>query len=234
MDGLRVEHSTRASSAGTRTGSGDRAAACRRPTSCAAGRRDADALAAFERYLQSEDPNPPLVRLALIHYQFEAIHPFIDGNGRIGRLLIALRHRLGPAAPAAVSERVLRAAPPGLLRAAAGGQQRGAWDEWLGFFLQGVAEQSRDAIARAQRLQDLRQECASGSRPPARRQPCCGWPTACSSPVLTIPQAQQALGVTYHGAKLNVDRLLKRGHPQPRRRQFVRQELPGRGHNSNP
>jgi Fic family protein len=49
-----------------------------------------DALDAFEKYLHSGNDHPPLVRLALIHYQFEAIHPFLDGNGRIGRLLLSL------------------------------------------------------------------------------------------------------------------------------------------------
>ncbi len=49
-----------------------------------------DVLSDFERYLHADDDHPPLVRLAFIHYQFEAIHPFVDGNGRIGRLLLAL------------------------------------------------------------------------------------------------------------------------------------------------
>ncbi len=48
------------------------------------------ALDAFEKYLHAGNAYPPLVRLAVIHYQFEAIHPFLDGNGRIGRLLISL------------------------------------------------------------------------------------------------------------------------------------------------
>jgi Fic family protein len=219
MDGLRVEHSTPGEFRRHQNWIG-------RPGSSV---QEADfvpppvdamqaALAAFERYLQSEDPNPPLVRLALIHYQFEAIHPFIDGNGRIGRLLIALLVIAWGLLPlpllylSAFFERRLRDYY-GLLRAVS---ERGAWDEWLGFFLQGVAEQSRDAIARAQRLQDLRQEwrerleAASASANLLRLAD-----SLFESPVLTIPQAQQALGVTYRGAKLNVDRLLKEGILSP-------------------
>lgn len=49
-----------------------------------------EALDALEKYLHSDDIYPPLLRLMLVRYQFEAIHPFVDGNGRIGRLLIAL------------------------------------------------------------------------------------------------------------------------------------------------
>lgn len=49
-----------------------------------------EALNLFEGYLHSEDPYPPLLRLAFVHYQFEAIHPFLDGNGRVGRLLLSL------------------------------------------------------------------------------------------------------------------------------------------------
>jgi len=48
------------------------------------------ALAGVEEYLHGRDSYPPLVRLAFVHYQFEAIHPFLDGNGRIGRLLLSL------------------------------------------------------------------------------------------------------------------------------------------------
>ena len=50
----------------------------------------AEALDSFEKYLHEGNAYPPLVRLACVHYQFEAIHPFIDGNGRVGRLLVPL------------------------------------------------------------------------------------------------------------------------------------------------
>lgn len=49
-----------------------------------------EALAALEAYLHAADDLPPLIRIGCIHYQFEAIHPFLDGNGRVGRLLVSL------------------------------------------------------------------------------------------------------------------------------------------------
>jgi len=112
---------------------------------------------ALEKYLHSEDEHPPLVRLAFIHYQFEAIHPFIDGNGRIGRLLLILLLVHWGLLPlpllylSAYFEKH-RQAYYDLLMAVS---TCGAWREWVDFFLRGVAEQARDAVVRAKRLQDL-------------------------------------------------------------------------------
>ena len=112
---------------------------------------------ALEKYLHSEDEHPPLVRLAFIHYQFEAIHPFIDGNGRIGRLLLILllvHWRLLPLPLLYLSayfEKHRQAYYDLLLSVST----RGTWREWVEFFLRGVAEQARDAVVRAKRLQDL-------------------------------------------------------------------------------
>jgi Fic family protein len=95
------------------------------------------ALDAFEKYLHEKNSYPPLVRLALIHHQFESIHPFLDGNGRIGRLLISLflvHWGLLPYALLYLSaffERN-RDAYYDLLLAVS---QKGAWNEWLSFFL---------------------------------------------------------------------------------------------------
>jgi len=118
------------------------------------------ALDAFEKYLHSPDTHPPLVHLAFIHYQFEAIHPFSDGNGRIGRLLVSLLLIAWDLLPlpllylSAYFER-LRQDYYDLLLAVS---EQGAWPEWVLFFLRGVEEQARDAVARVKRLQDLQLE----------------------------------------------------------------------------
>lgn len=119
-----------------------------------------EALSALEKYLHEDANLPPLVRVALIHYQFEVIHPFLDGNGRIGRLLIILLLVHWGVLPlpllylSAYFERH-RQTYYDLLMAVS---ERGAWAEWLRFFLTGVIDQSRDAIERARQLQDLEKE----------------------------------------------------------------------------
>ena len=114
----------------------------------------------LEQYLHSEDSLPPLMRLALIHYQFEAIHPFYDGNGRIGRLLVSLllvSWKLLPLPLLYLSAyfEKHREHYCDLLLAVS---ERGAWRDWLLFFLRGVADQSKDAGNRAKQLQDLQTE----------------------------------------------------------------------------
>lgn len=117
-----------------------------------------DALGDLEKFIHQATDLPPLVRLGLIHYQFEAIHPFLDGNGRIGRLLLVLL----------LADWNLLAQPLLYLSAyfeqqrqryydlLLGVSQRGEWVEWLTFFLNGIHSQAVDAVARVQRLQELR------------------------------------------------------------------------------
>jgi Fic family protein len=115
------------------------------------------ALDAFEKYLRGDDQYPPLVRLALIHYQFEAVHPFVDGNGRIGRLLVSLllvQWGLLPL-PLLHLSAFFERHRDDYYELLIGVSERGAWKAWLAFFLRGVAEQSGDAMARAKQLQDL-------------------------------------------------------------------------------
>ncbi len=118
------------------------------------------ALDAFEKYLHNPKGYPPLVQLALIHAQFEMIHPFVDGNGRSGRLLITLLLLHWNLLPlpllylSAYFERY-RDEYCALLQSVS---EKGNWLEWTIFFLNGVTSQSKDAIARSKRLQDLQTE----------------------------------------------------------------------------
>lgn len=131
------------------------------------------ALDQWERDLHLDfDPMSPLVRVAVAHYQFEAIHPFRDGNGRLGRLLIPLllceRGRLS--APllymSAYFERHRQAYVDRLLRVST----HGDWEAWIAFFLQGVAECARDGqaltadllVLRERYLADVRKVRSSG------------------------------------------------------------------------
>ena len=111
----------------------------------------------FEKYLHSTDQTDPLVRAFIAHYQFEAIHPFRDGNGRIGRLLLALtiadwcglsRQWLYMSA---VFERHKQEYMDLLLRVST----HGSWDLWIQFCLSGVIVQARDTARRCDKLLTL-------------------------------------------------------------------------------
>jgi Fic family protein len=111
-------------------------------------------------YFVHEDPQlPPLVQSALVHYQFETIHPFLDGNGRIGRLLIVfflvIRDRLP--SPLLYLSPFFEARRQLYYDALQGVRQHGDLDGWLRLFLDGVHTQANDALARAERLSDLRE-----------------------------------------------------------------------------
>ncbi|MEW6142841.1 MAG: Fic family protein [Chloroflexota bacterium] len=173
-----------------------------------------EALDYLEKFLHAKIPLPPLVELALVHYQFETIHPFLDGNGRIGRLLITLflcqcgilnnpllylsdffeRHRQE------YYQYLLDVS------------RRGAWRQWLEFFLQAVVEQSGDAVGRARRLLDLHRSYSQTSL--EKRLP----PTAGQlvelifmRPVVSAKVAQEFLKVTYPGAQKAINTLVEHG-----------------------
>lgn len=173
-----------------------------------------ECLDSFEKFLHLRGELPPLIAIGAIHYQFEAIHPFVDGNGRVGRLLVVLLLVEWGLLPAPLLDLSAYIEPRrdtyyrGLLRVS----MEGDWTGWLGFFLDVIAHQARDALCRARRLQDLREEhrarVASGR-------------TSASAlrlvdalfdvPMLTIPRAQDLLGVTHRAATTNIDRLVELG-----------------------
>lgn len=172
------------------------------------------ALGSLEKYIHDTSQLPPLVRMAIIHYQFEAIHPFLDGNGRIGRLLIVLL---------LVSEKLM---PQPLLYLSAffdrhrsdyyrlllEVSQNGNWREWMIFFLRGVAEQSQDAIFRASKLLELSQRCRENlqnARASATLLKLADY--LFMSPVVTVAIAQRVLKVSQPAAQMNIDRLVAEG-----------------------
>jgi len=169
-----------------------------------------EALDALERFLHAPSTLPPLVRLGLIHYQFEAIHPFTDGNGRIGRLLLTLLLCAWDLLPqpllylSVYFEARRRAYYDLLLRVS----QKGAWEDWLAFFLDGVTMQAQDAAVRARRLQDLREQYRrrfDTARAAARLLRLVD--LLFERPVLTMPQVAEALGVNYASAGRYINQL---------------------------
>ena len=113
-------------------------------------------LYALERFFH-ERMLPPLVHVALAHYQFEAIHPFLDGNGRVGRLLITLQlcQRNILPAPLLYLSAFFEATRADYYAGLRGVSENGDWEGWVQYFLNGVARQSEDALSRAERLNQL-------------------------------------------------------------------------------
>ncbi|MEO5712873.1 MAG: Fic family protein [Luteolibacter sp.] len=129
-------------------------------------------LSDWENYLHAESDEPDLVKAALLHYQFEAIHPFLDGNGRIGRLLITLffcaRGTLSQ--PLLYLSAYFEKYRDEYYRHLLAISTRGDWQEWLIYFLTGVRDTARDALADTLAITDLHQNYRSildtSKRPP--------------------------------------------------------------------
>ena len=184
-----------------------------------------EALNHFEKFLHAKTALPALVRFALIHYQFEAIHPFLDGNGRIGRLLISLLLCI---------EKIL--SEPLLYLSAYFEKHReqyydhllevslaGRWEEWIIFFLRGISEQSRDAARRSRQLFQLRREF--GDRVHQARRSVLLHKLIdhlFAYPAITVRETARLLSVTPRSADGNIQRLVDAG---------ILREITGRGRN---
>lgn len=183
------------------------------------------ALSALERYIHQRTGFPPLVDIALVHYQFEAIHPFLDGNGRIGRLLTTLMliERDLITEPllylSAYFERHRGAYYDHLLAVS----QKGEWEDWLFFFLRGVTTEARDASRRAGRLFDLRETYRERfQREGARINLLAAVNHLFANPVTSIRQLAEVLSVSFEAARRLVGSLEE---------QRVLEEITGRRRN---
>jgi Fic family protein len=170
-------------------------------------------LGALEKFMH-DDTCPPLIRAGLAHAQFETIHPFLDGNGRIGRLLITFMlcqegvlHR-----PLLYLSYYLRQRRSEYYDRLQSVRLGGRWEEWLDFFLQGVAETADEAWRTAQSILSLQQrnrELLQARKASANtlRVHELLW----RNPVVTIAFLQRELNLTFPGASRIVQRLEELG-----------------------
>ena len=153
-----------------------------------------------------------LVRCAVAHYQFEAIHPFFDGNGRVGRMLLSLMLHEKGAAPmlhlSAYFEGHLAEYYDGLLSVS----QTSSWNEWIAFFLRAFEERADAAIKGIGRLASVRDGYAgalekrgAGGRAVRLME------SLFANPYVTIPAARGILDASYPGAKSAVEELVQAG-----------------------
>lgn len=171
-----------------------------------------EALDAFEKYLYASDVYDPLVRSFLVHYQFEAIHPFRDGNGRVGRLLLSLSiaEWCGLSSQwlymSAFFERNRRAYMDLLFSVST----QGSWEPWIRFCLEGVVSQSLDTEKRCDKLLELHRDfdlrLKGGSLRLSKLVD-----RLFFSPVITVTQYKNLYGVSYPTARSDLKKLESKG-----------------------
>ncbi len=123
-----------------------------------------DCMGELEKFLHAQETNlPPLVKAGLSHAQFESIHPFLDRNGRVGRLLIALLlvHDEVLRQPMLYLSLYFKHHRQTYYELLSGLRENGDWEEWLLFFLEGVTQTAERAASTARQLLDLFDEDAS-------------------------------------------------------------------------
>lgn len=167
-----------------------------------------DALGSFEKYLHSEDAFDPLVRAFLAHYQFEAIHPFRDGNGRVGRLLLSLTIAEWCQLSnqwlymSAFFEKNKRQYMDLLFSVST----QAAWEDWIRFCLEGVVIQAVDAENRCDKLlklhQDFHARLKGGSVRLSKLVD-----SLFAAPVTTVSRYKSMVGVTYPTARSDLKKL---------------------------
>lgn len=173
--------------------------------------RMAECLDAFEKALHQPAPFDPIVEAFVAHYQLETIHPFVDGNGRIGRLLMALMiyQRCGFSKPwlymSAFFERYRDEYVERLFNVSS----RGDWTGWMEFCLRGAAFQAKDTIDRCERLLKFKDEYVTrieSSGGSLRLHQIVD--QMFQSPFLRVADLARRLDVTYPTAKSDIDRLV--------------------------
>lgn len=175
-----------------------------------------EAVDAFERYLHTPDNHDPLVRAFLAHYQFETIHPFRDGNGRVGRLLLSwlIAEWCSLSNQWLYMSAFFEKRKKEYMDLMLSVSTQGAWESWIRFCLEGVIVQSEDAERRCDKLlelhKDLHGRLKGGSVRLSKFVD-----RLFSGPVVTVNRYKQLFGITYPTARADLKKLEAAGIVQP-------------------
>jgi Fic family protein len=190
-------------------------------------------LADWERYAHEEVAVPLLVQNALLHYQFETLHPFLDGNGRIGRLLsvfLLVEHGRLPA-PLLYLSAYLERDRARYYEALQAVRERGDALPWVDLFLTAVRSQAADAVVRAQRIVELRERYRAAAAAITSSNAMTLIDLVCETPIVSSRGVELSLGVTRPTAlkllrQLEKVGVLEEGSPGPRgQRRYLAREL---------
>ncbi len=174
-----------------------------------------EAMSDLEKYINADDRLDGLIRAALIHYQFETVHPFLDGNGRIGRLLITLflMEKKILTTPALYISYFLKKNRVEYYDRMTEVRSKGNYEQWVKFFLQALAESAKDAIAAIDELTALHDKnvdlVAGMGR--ASKNAMLVFRYLEANPIIEIGKTAEALGITFGTASNVVERLSSAG-----------------------
>ncbi|MBC8352528.1 MAG: Fic family protein [Planctomycetes bacterium] len=176
----------------------------------------ANQLTELERFLHSDTQLPLLVKIGLAHVQFETIHPFLDGNGRVGRLLITflLCEQQVLLKPVLYLSYYFKRNRQQYYEQLQSVREAGAWEDWLVFFLQGVVEVSQQATETARRILDLREAHRHAITENLGRTAANGYRVLehlYQHPIVSVNEVQELIGTTYQAANELVSRFVESG-----------------------
>ena len=175
-----------------------------------------EVLGEWERFLHTEDDLPILIKIGLAHAQFETIHPFLDGNGRLGRLLITflLTERGVLQKPVLYLSYYFKRYRQAYYEHLQNVRDLGDWEGWLLFFLRGVSEVSEEATRTAREILQLRERHRSAITERMGRAAGSGHKVLeylYARPVVTVGDVERITGTSYQASNRLVARLAKLG-----------------------
>ena len=173
------------------------------------------ALSDLEKYMNEGDEYDPLIRIALIHYQFETIHPFLDGNGRVGRLMILL-YLLEQgliSTPVIYISYFLKKNQIEYYDRISEVRKKGNYEQWVSFFLEAVSSAAKDSLATIEKLTELHNRnitvlpTTSRKNDNVRRL----FDYVEQYPIIDIKRTASALGISFNTTSAAVNKLVEAG-----------------------